>query len=194
MACGMSKRQARAYLAGTTKSTGHAKERTANRPGSQHDRAQAECSIASVVLPRIWPLRTGTVRGPVVPARYARQGPMRNPSLDGAPTPRYDSAGDGHYPSGRKDDPRRSVAGGTGLGRRVHFRASFVFAQTAPERQLPASEQNVGALDFVFPPMTLALPYCYEVSSAPGFPFQIPDPSAGRAAYLASLLSKCATF
>ena len=61
----------RAYVAGTTKTTGHTKERTANRPGSQHGRGQAERSIASVVVPHIWPLRTGTVRGPVVPSRSA---------------------------------------------------------------------------------------------------------------------------
>jgi hypothetical protein len=62
---------------------------------------------------------------------------MRNPGLDGPPTLRYDSIGDGHYPSGRKDDPRRSVAGGIGLGGGEGFRAYFVFTPTEPEGQPP---------------------------------------------------------
>ena len=89
------------------------------------------------------------------------QGGMRNPGLDGAPTPRYDSAGDVLHPAGRKDDSRRSVAGGTGQGRGVHVRNYFDFAQTEPEGQLPISEQHVGSLDFVSPPMTLSQPYCW---------------------------------
>ena len=63
---------------------------------------------------------------------------MRNLGIDSSPTPRHDSAGDGHFPAGRKDDPRRSVAGGTGLGRGVDFRDYFVFAQFMK----PAADQN----------------------------------------------------
>src|SRR5258708_9357564 len=62
----------RVHLNSPDETKAPAKERTANLPGSQRGRTQAGGRPVFVVLGRLWPLRTGTVRGPVEWPRCAR--------------------------------------------------------------------------------------------------------------------------